>query len=119
MDQSDEFVDAEPTVPLPQTADPRQQTLLRFFQPQAQPSSPFRPSREALAPRANETALSQDDVMRRQAFEQLNTTSSSNGSEATTSGFNQMDTDIDMDMDTDQSSDDSNMAFKAGVVGWM
>ncbi|KAJ5574368.1 uncharacterized protein N7459_008795 [Penicillium hispanicum] len=119
LEQSDEAMDAEPTIPSPETVDPRQQTLLRFFQPRVQTSSPFRPSREALAPRANETALSQDEIIRRQAFKQMNPTGSSSGSETTSLGFNQMDTDVDMDMDTDQSSEGSNPASKIGVMGWM
>lgn len=106
-------MDAEPTIST-ETIDPRQQTLLHFFQPRAQAASSFRPSREALAPRANETALDQDDLLRRQAF--LTSASSSNGSE-TSPGCHQMD--VEMDMDTDQSSDGSNSAFNMGVVGWM
>lgn len=107
-------MDAEPTLPT-ETIDPRQQTLLRFFQPRAQAASSFRPSREALAPRANETALEQDELLRRQAF--MTSAGSSNGSETTSPGCNQMD--VEMDMDTDQSSDGSTSASNMGVVGWM
>lgn len=107
-------MDAEPTLPT-ETIDARQQTLLHFFQPRAQAASSFRPSREALAPRANETALDQDDLMRRQAF--MISGGSSSGSETTSPGCNQMD--VDMDMDTDQSSDGATSASNMGVLGWM
>jgi hypothetical protein len=110
-------MDTEPTLPSPETVDPRQQTLLRFFQPRPSAASPFRPSREALAPRANETAVDREDMLRRQAF--VNTAGSSSGSETMSPGFNQMDMDIDVDMDTDQSSEGSNSTPNMGVVGWM
>lgn len=108
-------MDAEPALPTSETVDPRQQTLLRFFQPRAQAPSSFRPSREALAPRANETALDKDDLLQRQAF--MTSAGSANGSETTSPGCNQMD--VDMDMDTDQSSDGSNSGSNMGMVGWM
>lgn len=108
-------MDAEPVFDTSETVDPRQQTLLRFFQPRAQAPSSFRPSREALAPRANETALDKDDLLRRQAF--ITLAGSASGSETTSPDCNQMD--VDMDMDTDQSSDGSNSGPNMGVVGWM
>lgn len=112
---TDEVMNDETTLSTAETIDPRQQTLLRFFQPRAQPTSPFRPSREALAPRANETALDRDDLVRRQAFGVL--TGGSNGSETTSPDCDQMD--VDMDLDTDQGSDGSNATPNIGVVGWM
>lgn len=110
-------MDSEPTLPSPEIVDPRQQTLLRFFQPRPQASSPFRPSREALAPRANETAIDSDDMLRRQAF--MGTAGGSSGSETMSPGFNQMDMDMDIDMDTDHSSEGSSSASNMGVMGWM
>lgn len=107
-------MDAEPALPT-ETVDPRQQTLLRFFPPRGQASVSFRPSREALAPRANETALDKDGLLRQQAF--MTSAGSASGSETASSGCNQMD--VDMDMDTDQSSDGSNAGSNMGVVGWM
>lgn len=113
MDTTDDaMMGAESSIPSPETVDPRQQTLLRFFQPRAEPSSPFRPSREALAARANETALDQEDLMRCQAFAQMNMAGSTSGSEATSSGFFQTETDVDMDMDGGESSDSSNPVAK-------
>lgn len=119
MDTSDEVMDADSMLPTPETVDPRQQTLLRFFQPRTQSASPFRPSRHALAPRANETAMDQDDIMRHQAFNGMNPTASSTASETTSAGFNAMDVDMDVDMDTDESSNSSHAASKAGALGWM
>lgn len=107
-------MDAESTVSTSEAIDPRQQTLLRFFQPRAQ-ATPFRPSREALAPRANETALDQDDLLRRRAFGV--SAGSSSETETASSDCNQMD--VDMDMDMDQGSDGSNSTPNMGVVGWM
>lgn len=113
MDTTDDaMMDSESSIPSPETVDPRQQTLLRFFQPRAETSSPFRPSREALAARANETALDQEDLMRRQAFAQRNMVGSTSGSETTSSGFFQTETDVDMDMDGGESSDSSNPVAK-------
>ncbi|KAJ5132153.1 hypothetical protein N7448_006311 [Penicillium atrosanguineum] len=113
----DEAMDSEPTLPSPETVDPRQQTLLRFFQPRPQVASSFRPSRQALAPRANETAIDRDDMLRRQAF--MNPAGSSSGSETMSPGVNQMHMDMDVDMDTDQSSGRSNPASNIDVMGWM
>lgn len=118
MDTTDEAMDSESMLPTPETVDPRQQTLLRFFQPRTQPGSPFRPSRHALAPRANETGMERDDILRCQAFNDMNATGSSTESESTSPGFN-MDVDMDVDMDTDESSDSSHAASKAGALGWM
>ncbi|KAJ5095814.1 hypothetical protein NUU61_005170 [Penicillium alfredii] len=95
----DSAMDSEPTLPPPETVDPRQQTLHRFFQPTPQPSSPFRPSRQALAPRANETGLAQEDLLRRKAFDRMNSVDSSSDSETTSPGCNQPDVDMDVDMD--------------------
>ncbi|KAJ5676245.1 hypothetical protein N7462_009142 [Penicillium macrosclerotiorum] len=119
MDMMDDaMMDSESTIPTPQTVDPRQQTLLRFFQPSAQPPSPFRPSRAALVARANETAMEHDEMLRRQAFAQMTGTGSSSGSEMTSPGVPQADGDMDMDMDmdveTDQSSESSNPVSKWG-----
>lgn len=92
-------MDSEPTLETPEDVDPRQQTLHRFFQQKPQQSSSFRPSRSALAPRANETALAQEDLLRRQAFNQMSSGDSS--SESNSPGSNQMGADVDMDMDMD------------------
>ncbi|KAJ6131417.1 hypothetical protein N7523_001877 [Penicillium sp. IBT 18751x] len=113
---TDEAMDSEPTLPTPETVDPRQQTLLRFFQPRPQGLSPFRPSRQALAPRANETAIDQENLIRRHAF--VNPAGSSSGSETMSPGFNQMHLNMDVDMDTDQSSEMSNSASNVDVMGW-
>lgn len=113
----DEVMDSEPTPT--DVIDPRQQTLLRFFQPRTQSASPFKPSREALAPRANETAMCQDDALRYEAFGRNNSVGSTSGSESTSPGFNQMDMDMDMDMNTDETSESSNSAANNGVVRWM
>lgn len=119
MDTSDETMDSESMLPTPETVDPRQQTLLRFFQPRTQPGSPFRPSRHALAPRANETGMERDDMLRCQAFNGMNATGSSTASETTSPGFNNLDVDMDVDMVTDESSDSSHIASRAGTLGWM
>ncbi|KAJ5888273.1 hypothetical protein N7495_008314 [Penicillium taxi] len=122
-DACNEAMDIEESPFTAETVDPRQQTLLQFFQPRAQPSSPFKPSREALAPRANETAISQEDYLRREAFQQTSSTGSLNSSETTSTTFGQIDTDmemeIDMDMDTDSSGESSNTAPKMNVPGWI
>ncbi|KAJ6044089.1 uncharacterized protein N7446_002286 [Penicillium canescens] len=97
-------MDSEPTLETPEEVDPRQQTLHRFFQPTPQQSSSFRPSRQALAPRANETALAQEDSLRRRAFDQMNPVNSSSTSDSNSPGFNQMGADMDMDMDMDSGS---------------
>ncbi|OKP14823.1 hypothetical protein PENSUB_5887 [Penicillium subrubescens] len=115
MDTADDaMMDADPSIPFPETVDPRQQTLLRFFQPRAEAMSPFRPSREALAARANETALDKEEIMRHQAFSQMNMAGSTSGSETTSPGFFQTETDVDMDMDGGESSDSSNPVAKWG-----
>ncbi|CAI7621064.1 Ribonucleoprotein LSM domain eukaryotic/archaea-type [Penicillium manginii] len=113
MDTCDEVMDSEPT----ETIDPRQQSLLRFFQPRTQSGPSFKPSREALAPRANETAVGNDDALRREAFERINSVDSACGSETTSPGFNQMD--VDMDMDTDESCESSTPGVNIGVTSWM
>ncbi|CAI7587328.1 unnamed protein product [Penicillium glandicola] len=114
-------MDSEPTVETPETIDPRQQTLHRFFQQTPQQSSPFRPSRQALAPRANETALDQEDLLRRQAFNQMSSGDSS--SESNSPGSNQMGVDVDMDIDMDSRSGSAGLgqAHKnwAGGMAWM
>ncbi|KAJ5789564.1 uncharacterized protein N7518_006575 [Penicillium psychrosexuale] len=90
-------MDSEPTPETPEVLDPRQQTLHRFFHPKPQPSSAFRPSRQALAPRANETAQAHEDLLRRQAFNQI--ISGDSPSESNSPGSNQEGADVDMDMD--------------------
>lgn len=116
MDTSDENMEAEEALPTPETVDPRQQTLLRFFQPRPQSTLPFKPSREALAPRANETAIEQDDAARQHSFNQGGSTPDGIVSD----GFNaDVDMDMDMDMDTDQSSEGSNFGSKMGLAGWI
>ncbi|KAJ5131043.1 uncharacterized protein N7515_007082 [Penicillium bovifimosum] len=92
-------MDSEPTSETPEPVDPRQQTLHRFFQQTTQRSTPFRPSRQALAPRANETALTQEYILRRQAFDQ--TSSVGSASERNSPGFDTMGADVDMDMEMD------------------
>jgi hypothetical protein len=94
-----ETMDSEPTIE-PQELDPRQQTLHQFFKA-PRPQLSFRPSREALAPRANETAMVQEDIMRHQAFNQMNPSASSSTSASNSPGYNQTSTDGDMDMDMD------------------
>jgi hypothetical protein len=114
-------MDSEPTLETPEEVDPRQQTLHRFFQPTLQQSSPFRPSRQALAPRANETALAQEDILRRRAFDQMNSVDSSSTSDSNSPGFNQMGTDVDMDIEMDvdsgSGSDGSGQLSKNWVGG--
>lgn len=99
--------------------DPRQHTLLQFFQPRTQPTIQFKPSREALVPRANETSMTQDEALRRAAFQQMTVGAGSSGSETMSTGFNQVD--MDMDMDTDESSEGSNSSpnANAGAMAWM
>lgn len=122
MDTCDKNIEEEQALFTSETVDPRQHSLLRFFQPKTQSTLPFKPSREALAPRANETAMEQAEAVRRQAFERTNGTSS-NGGEPISGTFNrtdaEMDTDMDIDMDTDQSSEGSHMGSGMGVVGWV
>lgn len=116
-------MDSEPTLE-PEVADPRQQTLHQFFKAPQQ-SSTFRPSRQALAPRANETALASEDSSRYQAFSQINGTGSSSASESNSPGYPQMgaDVDMDMEMDTDSrsGSDGSNQTPNNWIGGtsWM
>ncbi|CAG8003507.1 unnamed protein product [Penicillium nalgiovense] len=116
-------MDSEPTLETPEAIDPRQQTLHRFFQQKPPQSSSFRPSRQALAPRANETALVQEDVLRLQAFNQMSSGDSS--SESNSPESNQMgagvDMDMDMDMDSGSGSDGLGQASKnwAGGMAWM
>ncbi|KAJ5765430.1 hypothetical protein N7520_004989 [Penicillium odoratum] len=121
MDTSEEIMEEDPSFQTPapetETVDPRQHTLLRFFQPRAQPVPRFKPSREALVPRANETIMSQDEALRRAAFQQMNAGAGSTGSETST-GFNQ-DMDMNMDMDTDESSEGSNLSPNVGGMAWM
>ncbi|KAJ5919777.1 Ribonucleoprotein LSM domain eukaryotic/archaea-type [Penicillium verhagenii] len=119
MDTSEEMMQEleASSFPSSETADPRQHTLLRFFQPRTQPVPHFKPSREALVPRANETLMAQDEALRRTAFQQMPTGAGSSGSETMSTGFNQMDTD--MDMDTDESSEGSNLSANVGVTSWM
>lgn len=114
-------MDSEPTLETPEAVDPRQQTLHRFFQQTPQQSSSFRPSRQALAPRANETAQTQEDLLRRQAFNQMSSGDSS--SDSNSPGSNQMGADVDMDMDMDSrsGSDGLDQAPKnwVGGMAWM
>ncbi|KAJ5341011.1 hypothetical protein N7541_010135 [Penicillium brevicompactum] len=115
-------MDSEPTVE-PEVVDPRQQTLHSFFKAPQQ-SSTFRPSRQALAPRANETASVNEDIMRYQAFNQMNGTGSSSASESNSPGVQMgADVDMDMDMDTDagSGSDGSNQTPNnwMGATSWM
>ncbi|KAJ5184828.1 hypothetical protein N7491_007303 [Penicillium cf. griseofulvum] len=109
-------MDSEPTLETPEAVDPRQQTLHRFFQQKPQQSSSFRPSPQALAPRANETAHTQEDLLRRQAFNQMS--SGDTSSESNSPGSNQMaDVDMDMDMDSTSGSDGVNQMPKNWVGG--
>lgn len=94
------MVDSQPTLETPEAVDPRQQTLDRFFQHKPQQLSSFRPSRQALAPRANETALAQEDLLRRRAFNQMSSGDSS--SESNSPGSNQTENDMNMDVDMDR-----------------
>ncbi|KAJ5834510.1 hypothetical protein N7447_000536 [Penicillium robsamsonii] len=114
-------MDSEPTLEIPEAVDPRQQTLHRFFQQTPQQSSSFRPSRQALAPRANETALTQDDLLRRQAFNHMSSGDSS--SESNSPGSNQMGADVDMDMDMDSTSGSDGLVQApkkwVGGMAWM
>jgi hypothetical protein len=87
----------------PEAVDPRQKTLHSFFKAPQQ-SSTFRPSRQALAPRANESALAKEENMRYQAFNQMNGGGSSSASESNSPGYIQMGADVDMDMDMDSGS---------------
>lgn len=123
MDISEEIMEDASSLPTPETVDPRQQTLLRFFQPRAQQGPSFKPSREALVPRANDIAMNEEDALRLATFEQMKAGNSSCGSETMSNGVNpvgtDMDMDMDMDMDTDESSDGSNAASNMGAVGWM
>ncbi|KAJ5601985.1 hypothetical protein N7510_011519 [Penicillium lagena] len=122
-----EAMDSEPSPSTPSDAiDPRQKTLLQFFRPNPQPASPFRPSRQALAARANECALAtEDDLVRRQAFERLHSVASSSGNESNSPEFmGQADADVEMDMDGGSSSSDGSgqtpMTMTcAGGAGWM
>ncbi|KAJ6021795.1 hypothetical protein N7540_007299 [Penicillium herquei] len=119
MDTSDEQMEEAVPVPTPEEVDPRQQTLLRFFQPRGHQVPRFKPSREALVPLANEIAMNQEDAIRRAAFEQMAVGTNSSGSETTSPGFNSMDMDMDMDMDTNESSPGSNPASNPGSMTWM
>jgi hypothetical protein len=109
-------MDSEPTSDTPEAVDPRQHTLHRFFQQTAQQSSPFRPSRQALAPRANETALTHEDILRRQAFNQTGSVGSA--SESNSPGFNDMGADVDTEMDIDSGSgSDGSEQAPQGLMG--
>ncbi|KAJ5709328.1 hypothetical protein N7493_010662 [Penicillium malachiteum] len=121
MDTSDEPMEDATLVPTPEEIDPRQQTLLRFFQPRGQQVPRFKPSREALVPLANEIVMNQEDSIRRAAFEQMAANTNSSGSETTSPGFNSVDMDMDMDMDidTNESSPSSNPASNPGGMTWM
>ncbi|KAJ5774253.1 hypothetical protein N7457_009149 [Penicillium paradoxum] len=112
-------MDSEPTIETPEAVDPRQQTLHRFFQKTPQQSSSFRPSPQALAPRANETALDQENVLRHQAFNQMSSVDSA--SESNSPGFNQLDVDMDMDMDSGDGRNGLDYAPKplTGSMAWM
>ncbi|KAJ5673052.1 hypothetical protein N7507_002179 [Penicillium longicatenatum] len=120
MDISEETIEDAPALSS-ETIDPRQHTLMRFFKPRTQPTVQFKPSREALVPRANETSMTQDEAQRRAAFQQMTAGAGSTGSETMSTGFNQvgMDMDMDMDMDTDESSEGSNPSPNAGTTAWM
>lgn len=61
--------------------------------------------------------MSQDEIIRREAFERMNSVGSTSGSDIMSPGFNQMD--VNMDMDTDESSETSNATANMGAVGWM
>ncbi|KAF7715569.1 Uncharacterized protein PECH_000457 [Penicillium ucsense] len=114
MDIADDaMTDAEQGT-TPEAVDPRQQSLLRFFQPRSEQSSSFRPSPEALAARANETAVHRDDLLRHQAFSQLHASESTSGSETLSPGFLNTDTDMEMEMEVDgeQNNDSSNPVSK-------
>ncbi|CAG8132739.1 unnamed protein product [Penicillium salamii] len=112
-------MDSEPTIE-PEVVDPRQQTLHHFFKtPQQSPT--FRPSRQALAPRANETALAEEESLRYRAFNQLNGAGSASASEGNSPGYTQTcaDGDMDMDMDVDcaSGSDMSNQTPNTWMSG--
>ncbi|KAJ6110639.1 hypothetical protein N7486_002874 [Penicillium sp. IBT 16267x] len=117
MDISEEKMEEASSSPSSEPVDPRQHTLLRFFQPRTQPAVQFKPSREALVPRANETSMTQDEALRRAAFQQMTVGAGSSESETMSTRFNQMD--IDMDMDTDESSEGSNSSPNTGAIAWM
>ncbi|KAJ5992321.1 hypothetical protein N7451_008045 [Penicillium sp. IBT 35674x] len=117
MDTSEETVEEDHSSQSSETVDPRQHTLLRFFQPRTQPTVQFKPSREALVPRANETSMTQDEALRRAAFQQMAVGAGLSGSETMSAGFNHVD--MDMDMDTDESSEGSDSSPNVGAMAWM
>lgn len=114
-------MDSEANVETPEAVDPRQQTLHRFFLKTPQQPSSFRPSRQALAPRANETALAQEDLLRYRAFNQ--TSSMDSASESNSPDFHSLGVGMDMDMEIDSGcgSDGSEQVSKnlAGAMSWM
>ncbi|CAG8100876.1 unnamed protein product [Penicillium olsonii] len=112
----DDTMDSEPTVE-PEVVDPRQQTLHQFFKAPQQ-SSTFRPSRQALAPRANETALAEEET-RYRAFNQMNGAGSSSASESNSPGYTQMGADVDMDMDMDTDCASGSDASNQMPNNWM
>lgn len=63
--------------------------------------------------------MTQDEALRRAAFQQMTVGAGSSGSETMSTGFNQVDMDMDMDMDTDESSEGSNSSPNAGAMAWM
>ncbi|KAJ5094233.1 hypothetical protein N7456_010094 [Penicillium angulare] len=121
MDTSEETMEEATSLENPEAVDPRQQSLLRFFQPRGQQAPRFKPSREALVPRANEIAMDQEEAVRRAAFQQPTAGPSSSAIETMNAGPNrvEMDMDMDMDMDTDESSEGSNSNVNMGVRAWM
>ncbi|KAJ5581940.1 hypothetical protein N7535_000560 [Penicillium sp. DV-2018c] len=110
-------MDSEPTSETPEPVDPRQQTLDRFFQQKSQRSTLFRPSREALAPRANETAFTDDYILRRQAFNQMSSVGSASESSSPSSDPMGAEMDMEMDIDSGSGSDGSGQTPQSLVGG--
>ncbi|KAG2419218.1 hypothetical protein HFD88_004013 [Aspergillus terreus] len=107
-------MDSEP-LPTPETLDPRQQTLHKFFQP-SQPALHSRPHLTKLRP--NEQ--SNNPFLRPPTLD-INMTIAPMGSDATSSPPQESYTDMDVDMDVDSGSDEPVQApeRRVGGLSWM
>lgn len=92
---ADEDTSTEP-LPLPETIDPRQQTLHRFFQP-AQPSSFRSKAIETLAMKNNDRIPVENSILSRHVFD-MNSAGSSVTSDTNSSNARVRDGDMDSDM---------------------
>ena len=116
----DENMDSEP-LPTPETVDPRQQTISKFFKPA--PSSRTHSSSHHTSQRPDNRLPVNSGLLQPYSLHTDSPMMSlgSDNTHSPSSGITGTDMDMDMDMDMDSGSDESAQGFQRanGGFGWM